>query len=301
MSHRAAIYNVRIRPLRARTEWCPLGDYDRYGTWAGQTIADILHRLEDYSSDGNVYAQYEADLSSSIDSSFGITILSGRSGVTSVLQKPGEHDFFRTPEHSEAMRSAVLFLLPPFRTTGRLIVHAPHGRSCKSIVQNQLRQCFSQLGYYIDLPAVIPANALHEALRQNALQKVTLIKYDPDRSDKFQDAAQWGNDEVGRLELAILSRRGGFLRRDPVRRFLEDPTEENRNQIIEFGGLIFDDVSVTVKLRNNTQRTFYLEAPSRGHAMTAEINISEEDEYGATGLELSRELVSVMRDVVQGD
>jgi len=148
---------------------------------------------------------------------------------------------------------------------------------------------------------MVPASALREALRQNALQKITLIKYDPDRSDKFQDAAQWGSDEVGRLELTIVSRRGGFLRRDPVRRFLENPTEENRNQIIEFDGLTFDDVSVTVKLRNNTQRTFYLEAPHRGHAMAVEISIDEEDGYGATRRELSRELASVMRDLVQYD
>lgn len=297
MSHRAVIYSVRIRPQREPEQWCLLGDYDSDGTWAGDTIDEALHRFEADSSDGSVHARYEEDLKTTLNSSVGMTILSGRSGVTSVLQKSGEHDFHRTRQHSEAMRSAILFQLPPAKTRGTLVVHAPHGRSCKSIVQQQLRDWFSFLGYIIDLSPIVPANALYEALQSDELKKVTLIKYDPDQFDRFHDAAQWGNDEVGRLELSVASRRGNALRPDPIRRFIESPTEENRRQIIEFNGMEFDDVAVTVKLRNRTQRTFYLEAPDRGHAMSTMIEVGDEDEYGATMDELSRELTAVIRDV----
>ena len=297
MSHRAAIYSVRIRPLKAREKWCLLGDYDSDGTWAGHTIDDALYDFDTYSSDGNIRARYEKYLKITLRNSIGMTILSGRSGVTSVLQKSGEHDFYRTPQHSEAMRSAILFQLPPAKTRGTLVVHAPHGRSCKSIVQQQLRDWFSFLGYIIDLSPVVPANALYEALQSDELKKVTLIKYDPDQFDKFHEAAQWGSDEVGRLELSVVSGRGNSLRPDPIRRFIESPTEENKRQIIEFNGMEFDDVAVTVKMRNRTQRTFYLEAPDRGYAMSTMIEVEEEDEYGATMGELSRELTSVIRDV----
>ena len=196
MSHRAAIYNVRVRPQREPEKWCLLGDYDSGGTWAGDTIDEALYQFQAYSNDGNVHAEHEEDLKTTLKNSVGVTILSGRSGVTSVIQKSGEYDFYRTPQHSEAMRSAVLFQLPPFRTRGTLVVHAPHGRSCKSIVQQQLRDWFSDLGYVIDLSAVVPASALYEALQTAALKKITLIKYDPDQFDKFHDASQWGSDEV---------------------------------------------------------------------------------------------------------
>ena len=62
----------------------------------------------------------------------------------------------------------------------------------------------------------------------------------------------------------------------------------------------FDDVAVTVKLRSGTQRTFYLEAPDRGHAMSTMIEVDEEDEYGATVSELSRELSSLRENVGRG-
>ena len=299
MSHRAAIYNVRIRPQRAPDEWCLLGDYDSDGTWAGATITAALDGFEADSNDGNLLASYDEDLKTTLRDSVGMTILSGRSGVTSVLQKPGENDFYRTPQHSEAMRSGILFQLPPPSKRGILVVHAPHGRGCKSIVQQRLRDQFSQLGYIIDLSPVVPANALYEALQHEALKKITLIKYDPDQSDKFHDASQWGSDEVGRLELSIASGRRNFLRSDPIRRFIESPTDENRRQIIEFNGMEFDEAAVTIKLPNDTQRTFYLDSPDRGHAMSTMIQIEEEDDYGATARELSRELTTVIRDLAE--
>lgn len=300
MSHRASIYSVRIRPTRVRDGWCLLGDYDSIGTWAGDTITAALRQLDAFSTDGRVHASHESNLRTSSHYSVGVSILSGRTGVTSVLQKPGETDFLRTIDHSEAMRSGILFFLPRNRDRGVMAVHAPHGRGCKAIVEHELRQHFSGLGYVIDLSPIVPADALSEALRQSEIKKITLIKYETSRSDKFHDAAQWGSDEIGRLELTITSRRMRSLRSTPLRRLLQDSSDDSRRQILEFGGLDFDDVGITVKFPNKVRRTFYLASPSKGYGMSFEIDIRHEDRYGATTDEIAREL-SLMIDYVYDD
>lgn len=286
--------------MRVRDGWCLLGDYDSIGTWAGDIITAALRQLDAYSTDGNVHATHESNLRTSSNDYVGISILSGRTGVTSVLQKSGENDFYRTVDHSEAMRSGVLFCLPRNRDRGVMAVHAPHGRGCKAIVEHELRRYFGNLGYIIDLSPIVPVDALNEALRQSEIKKITLIKYATSRSDKFHDAAQWGSDEVGRLELTITSRRMRSLRSTPLSKLLQDPSDDNRRQILEFGGLDFDDVGITVKFPNNVRRTFYLESPSKGYGMSLEINILSEDRYGATSDEIAREL-SFIVDYVHAD
>lgn len=301
MSHRASIYSVRIRPTRVSDGWCLLGDYDSIGTWVGHTILGVLRQLDAYSADSNVHAIHESDLLTSSNDHVGISILSGRTGVTSVLQKPGQSDFYRTVDHSEAMRSGALFYLPRNRDRGVMAVHSPHGRGCKSIVERELRQHFSTINYVIDLSPIVPVDALSDAIRQSEIKKITLIKYATSRSDKFHEAAQWGSDEVGRFELSITSRRMRSLRRGPIERLLEDPSDDNRRRILEFGGLDFDDAGISVKFPGNIRRTFYLGSPSKGFGMSLEINVQNEDSYGAVADEIVEELLYVIDYVYSDD
>ena len=294
MSHRASIYSIRVRPTRVLDGWRLLGDYDSSGTWAGDTITTALQQLSTYSADGNVRAVHESDFAALSNNHVGLSILSGRTGVTSVIQRPGERDFFRTVDHSEAMRSGMLFHLPRNRDRGVMAVHSPHGRGCKSIIERELRQCFSNRGYVMDLSPIAPAQTLHDAIDQSEIKKITLIKYAGTRSDKFHDAAQWGSEEIGRLEFAITSRRMRSLRSDPLRRFLREPSNDNRRHIVEFAGLDFDDVGITVKFPDNLRRTFYLESPGKGYGMSVEMDIQNEDSYGATADEIAAELSYVV-------
>ena len=297
MSHRAALYRVQIRPKRDLNAFRPLGDYDEAGTWAGKTVDEIIVVLARTSHDKKVQAVFEAALPELEKNHVGSSVLSGRSGITSVLRRDGETPFLRTPDHSESMRSAVLFHLPPERTSGWMAVHVPHGHSCKGILEAALKQGFSALGFVIELGAIVPPNALREAVHRGAVGKVTLIKHEPTRADRFEDAAQWGDEEVDRIELSIPSRRRMRLRGDPLKRFLDEPSDANRRQIIEFGGLVFDEASVTVDMPDGGQRTFFLEAREGGHPMTLGIDIHTQDEYGASTTELSTELHRALKTV----
>ena len=299
MSHRAAMYIVRVRPKRDVDGWMLLGDVDSGGTWLGDLIDKALADLKGTSRDGKVEARFGGTLPGLGTSQVGATLISGRSGVVSLIEKPGEEPFHRTADHREAMRSAVLFDLPPNLEAGSMAIHIPHGHGCKAIVEDQLRSTLGKEGYVLDLGPVVPQSALLEAVKQNGVEQVTLIKHDPLASDRFSDAAMWGRDEVDRLELKIPSKRKRRLRADPVTRFLEDSSEANRRRIIEFQGLTFDEVTVTVELLDGSTRTFYLEQRQGGHPMTTALTISasEADELGAVPGALSRELQRALASV----
>ena len=286
MSHRAALYLVQVRQKR-ESEWRLFGDFDQTGTWFGDVVASALSQLNDKSRDGKVVAHFEAALPGLGDGQVGASIRSGRTGITSVIERSGHPSYDRSPDHAESMRSAVLFDLPKGQRAGRLAVHVPFGRSCKGIVERALKAHVGVLGFIVELGPIVPAGALREAVERDAVERVTLIKHDPARSDKFADAAQWGSDAVDRLELSIPSRRNRRLRRDPLKKFLDEPTEANRQQIIEFEGLSFDEASVTVEMPDGVQRTFFLEAREGGHPMTTGISVGEGDRYGAIASDLS--------------
>lgn len=299
MSHRAALYMVRVRPHGDVNDWRLLGDYDHLGTWAGTTIAKALGDFDEWNWDDTVHARFESFLPTDRQNHVGISFLSGKSGITSVIERHGDPPFYRSPDHTEEIRTAVLFNLPRNRTDGWMSLHIPHNRSCKSIVERTLRDAFSHYGYIIELNPVIPRTAYREAVEQNRLSTVTLIKRDPTAYDAFVDAAQWGDNEVDRIEFKISSRRSRRLLGDPIRRFLDNPDEPNRKQIIEFAGLTFDELKVTVDMPEGNTRTFYLEALSGGHPITYHLDVVDEDEYGASTEDLVEELSSTLTTVLE--
>jgi hypothetical protein len=142
----------------------------------------------------------------------------------------------------------------------------------------------------------VPQNALAEAVERDAVERVTLIKHDPAKADKFSSAAQWGTDEVDRLELTIPSKRNRRLRRDPLAKFIEEPTAANRGKLVEFNGLVFDEVAVTVEMPEGNQRTFFLEPREAGHPMTTAIDVAEGDQYGPTAADLRDQMVKVLAE-----
>ena len=123
MAHRAALYSVRIRRSHQRNTYKLLGNYDGASTWLGDTLNSILPALRVDDANQGIGVIYESAMHSLPPNSIGVTLLGGRSGISSVIQRAGDAPFYRTPDHSELMRSAMLFDLPPDRNTGFAIVH----------------------------------------------------------------------------------------------------------------------------------------------------------------------------------
>ena len=290
MSHRAALYQVQVRPLRRKDSWQLLGDYDRAGTWLGNTLQTVLTTVNFATPEGASRTQFESVLPKLESDEVGISIVSGHSGVRSVLNRSGDPPFPRSPEHFEDLRSAVLFRLPRSANVGHMVVHVPHTRSAKTVIETILRGYMSSRGFVLRIAPVVSQEALRQAVEQDAVERITLIKHDPTHSDKFRASAQWGSDRVARLELSIPSRRYRRLNRDPLKRFLDDGTDVNRRGIVEFEGLVFDEVAVTVEMPDGAIRTFYLEPREGGHPITVGLNLSDSDQLGAKPEDLTLEL-----------
>lgn len=300
MSHRAHIYRVQVRPLREVNSWRLLGDFDEEGRWTGDLVVEALQGFQRSNVAETVWGEFEQSLPNLDADQVGATFRYGRSGVRAVISRQGDPDFDQTPGHRQNMRTAALFELPRNRNHGWLVVHVPEGRSgIKSLMHAAVKERFRRDGYLIEMNPVVPPSALGEAVERNAVESVRLIKRHRSGTDRFADAAQWGDDEVDRLELSVTSRKNKRLRGDPLRRFLGDPSAENRRRLYEFQGLRFDEVGVEVELPDGSHRTYYLEPQHPGgHPMAVGIRVERFDRYGPTAEILSRELRSALRSVV---
>jgi hypothetical protein len=149
---------------------------------------------------------------------------------------------------------------------------------------------------------IVPADALLAAIERDAIESVTYVKLQPALDDKFKAAADWGEEEVDRLELSLRSKRNMRLRGHRLRRFLEMSSQETRKTIFEFQDLAFDEVRVEVEMPDGTRRSFYVGAQSGGHPLTQGIAVSEAetDSHGAKADVLSRELGKVAKSVTEG-
>ena len=301
MSHRAALYRVQIRPRNKVRDWRLFGDYDEAGSWLGSAIKQALENQTTYNQDRTLETNFGEVLPNLPPNSFGIEVLSGRAGVNSVFIRDGVRRFVRSIEDSEVMRSAVLFYLPPHKTEGWLIVYVPHRRGCKTSVYDALRKRFRRDGFVIEVAPFVPQDALRDLIGRTRISKITLIKRELTRADRFSEAAQWGNKEVERIELTFRGRRLKSLNSAPIRRFLNDKSEESKKRIVEFGGLPFEDAAITMAMPQGGQRTFYLEAHEGGHPLTVglELQTAQTDEYGVNLTDLSSELQRVLQELDQ--
>ena len=192
MPHRAALYRVRIRRSHQTDAYELLGNYDYASTWLGDTLDTILRTLSVNDPDRDIRVQYESTLGSLPANFIGVTLLGGRSGISSIIQKSGDAPFHRTHDHAEVMRSAILFDLPPGRNTGFAIVHVPHRNSRKGLVDEHLRKHFSNMGYSLELTPVVPQDALRQAVDADAIERVTLIKRDLQHDNAFRQRSSMG-------------------------------------------------------------------------------------------------------------
>jgi len=298
MTHRAALYAVTVHPKRNPDAPCILGDYDANGTWLGKTLKQLMPTLSTEDDKRNIGLKFESRLKQLPKNHAGFTFLRGQTGVRSILSRQNEVHYRRTPETEELLRVAAVFWLPRRRSRGYLAIHIPHGRGIKSLFDAFLRERFSKRNYVLSLSPIVPQDALRNAVQADSLERITLVKRDLSDSDRFADAAQWGPEQVGRLELSIISRRGLKLWRDPLTRFLSERRSEGLDKIIEFDGMRFDEAKVTAKMPGGNERTFYLDGRESGHAITIDLELNDDsassDDMGIRSGLLMAQLTDVL-------
>ncbi len=285
MPHDAATYTVRVK-VKGRghgDDFRLLGDFDLSGGWLGDALVRYLADLDDRSAEETRSIRCEScQVDTDRDEVLAIT-RHGQSGVSAdLLEEDGSLILHQLPRHTQEVRCGVLFSLPQSQPLGFLVVHLNNGRSPKTMMSNRIFSSFRH--EYEDLMLLIEPcvaqDVLQEAVEQGWIEKIRLLKYErPSDSATQAGAGKWvRTNERARIELGInVAGRGGRITTALLRRFLRNEPGA-RSQIVEFNGMTFEQAKVEVVLPDNSRRTYNIEKPDAGHAITQELaNLELED------------------------
>jgi hypothetical protein len=196
-----------------------------------------------------------------------VTFHPGERGVRADIMEPnGQVGFEQTAEHTQLLTCGSLFRLPRKAELGLWACHINYKRSAKSLVAPRLEQLFRQRfdNLRLKIKPSVNAAAFKDALEHDRLLSATLIKHE--RSPDISAEKQWVDSDTGlKLRLDIEPESGKRLFPDRVLKALKT---RDLGNIVEFAGVTFDSANFRVKLDNGNERTFKVEDPEKGHAIS---------------------------------
>jgi hypothetical protein len=273
LAHRASIYTVSVHKSRHPEELVPLGDIDGSSTYLGDFLVDALSpktfeaARPDESQDVRCERRQLAGLN---NDEVEVLFRPGESGLRADhLEPDGQVAFKQTAQHTQLFTCGSVFRLPRKSDVGLWACHSINRRGPKSMVAPELEKLFRERFEKLRLtfkPSVNGA-AFKDALENDRLLEATLIAYE--RSPNIEDEEAWVDKNTGlKLRLDIEPTGGKRLLADRV---LKAYKSRYLGDIVEFGGVKFDSANFKVKLANGTERTFKVEDPEKGFAISEEI------------------------------
>jgi hypothetical protein len=276
MSHRAAVYTVRVRRKwdRSESKECRrLGDIDEQGTYLG----DVFERycadpdFQSVSADGTKVVRC-VDCSMASEELL-LTTQHGQNGLAAdIVNASGQLRLRQTPDDTQLLKCGALFRLPRADDMGWLAVHVAHGRGVKGLLEKGLLERFREEfdGLKLEIVPFVHESTLKAAVDSNQIDKVKLVKYEQPNDRAVAATNKWvPAGVVGRLELDITAR-GTRVIGELVRRFLSGDASVFHS-IVEFEGITFDQAKVEVVVDGDVKRTFNIEKPDAGHAFTEDM------------------------------
>jgi hypothetical protein len=289
MAHRAAIYTVGVRPKRKKDEddYRLLGDIDEQGASLAATIREIGNGLRVRTGEGTTRVGCTRCTRDG-DEVF-MMLTHGQSGVVAdIFDAADRLALHQEADMTQEVKCGVLFQLPGAQKMGWLAAHVNAGRSAKGLMEKGLVEGFraEHPELVLEINPSVSAQALKQAAETNRIEKVKLVKLVPpaDRARALTDNWVRG-DTVGKLELDITSfalaaedgpgRRGRLRERlQPglLLRYFRGERDAAFNAMVEFvGGLRFDQVKFEVVTPSGAHRTYNIEHPESGHAITEDL------------------------------
>lgn len=273
MAHRASIYTVSVHKSRHPDELVPLGDIDGSGTFLGDFLVDVLDpkTFEASRADESQDVRCETRrLAGTNNDEVEVLFKPGERGLRADhLEPDGQVAFKQTAQHTQLFTCGSLFRLPRKSDIGLWACHSINRRGPKSMVgpelEKRFRERFDKLR--LTFKPSVNAAAFRDALENDRLLEATLIAYE--RSPEIEDEAAWVGDDTGvKLRLDIEPSGGKRLLPDRV---LKAFINRKLGNLVEFGGVKFDSANFKVKLANGVERTFKVEDPEKGFAISEEI------------------------------
>jgi len=274
MSHRAAVYTVRVHRRNKPDDARLLGDIDEQGHQLGSVLAGHMDGFESVSADKYKVVQI---VSSELDADeLRLMLQHGLSGLAAdIVSDTGQLRIRQTATDMQRVRCGVLLRLPRDEVMGWMAVHNNNGRYVKGLLMQALgpkfRHDFPDL--ILSVSPYVLGSVLREAVDHDRVQKVTLVKLEQPNDRSNAATNKWVRAASGaRVELGIEARgRKERVIPDLLRRFLGGDGGAY-GEIVAFEGLTFDEAKVQVALENGTIRTFNIERPDIGHAFTEDMH-----------------------------
>ena len=283
MSHRAGLYKVQVKELRKpKDEARLLGDIDNQGTSLSAVLGGFMANFESVSFDETRIVRA---LGSTIaGDELRIILQQGLNGVAAtIVDGEGEFRLHQNIEDTHLVRCGALFHLPAAQRLGWLAVHVNNNRGVKGLlahgVSDRFRDVYDDLRLHID--PFVEESVLRQAVEEDKVERVKLVRYERPEDRANAATNKWvPANAIGRLELDITAPgKGNRLIRDRLLNFLRGD-EKVFDDIIVFEGMQFDTASVEVEVEDGRMKTFNIENPDAGHAMTQELENLEVDEEG---------------------
>lgn len=297
MSQRAALYTVSVRPRASGGKPRPLRDIDGSGTALLGVLSELLTGFAERSGDGTRVVR-TLDVTPELDELFAV-FQHGQSGVAAEIVDPaGAVRLRQTPADLQLVRCGCLFRLPPAALAGNLAVHVNNGRGMKELFEQGLTSRFRARfpGLTLAIERFVEPGELRDAVEGNRIMRIELARNEGPGDHSIAATGKWvGAGEAARVELAVAARAaGGRIEPALVERFLGGDGSAFA-EIVEFGGITFDQARVEVLLADQTRRVFDLAHPAAGRPVTRELAGIELDGDGEpTAASLLAALQAVM-------
>jgi hypothetical protein len=302
MNHRAAFYTVHVREKRVpKADPRPLGDIDEGGTRLIDVLTTYLgDDFEVRTEDGLKAIRCVA--STVVGNELRATLQHSQTGVAADLHDPrGQFKAHQGVEDQYLVKCVALFQLDPTQSIGWLAVHINSGHGVKGLLAKGLLERFRQQfdDLVLEVTPSVSETALAQAVQQNRVDKVKLVKLERPDDRAVAATDKWvASTAVGRLELDVTVK-GGKIKPDLLRRFLGGDRAA-LDEIIMFEGITFDEAKVEVDLPGDGgKRTYNIEKPEAGHAMTQDLtDLPTDDKNEPTEEGLFAALKDALRTVV---
>jgi hypothetical protein len=283
MSHRAALYTVRVKE-----KWGDhrlLGDIDEAGTHLAVVLEGWLRGFERENEDGSKVVRCTKVTRD--DDELAMIMQHGETGVAADIIGPaGDLRLRQKSVDTQLLRCAGLFALPGEYEMGWLVLHVNHNRGVKGLLEAGLLMEFGRSfdDLMLEITPFVDAKALGEAIDAGRLDNIRLVKYERPDDRAVEATNRWvRGGSWGKIVVTISPRgRAERLQTSLLKRFLGEASDERGkllDEIVEFQGVRYDEAKVEVELENGTHRTFNIEKPSSGHSMTIDLeNLGFDDD-----------------------
>lgn len=272
MSHRAAIYNLHVYEKGKPQSLVPLGNIDGEGTYLGDFLKSMFDdTFMAVNEDTEVAVEcLEARLDGE---DLRMVFNRGESGLAGdVMDADGQFRMRVNPTDTQLVRCGGLLRLPKDQDHGWWAAHVYSNRSVKGLVETEMQKRFRTKfkDLMLEVTPVVLSAALHQALNNDGLQGVKLVKYD--RSADITYGDQWLESGVGaKIEVRYSALGKARLIADQAKKALGG-SKVALDKIMGFQGLKFDEAKLEVELDNGRMRTYSLSNPEGGHPLPIELD-----------------------------